>query len=301
MAMERRMGLVETTPKKERGENVRIVLKFIRHGERTKEGELTDLGRRITRERARDKRIENQDYDAVKAVGSTAGPKGARGMQRALETADIYASETPHDGDFKTRPRPILSYETLKSKPPYEHGTIYNSYLPENFKELPDEEKIKASKKAQTATVNHLLSLKSSEAETYKKEVAGSFATFIEHYREMAKRLKSGSKVLIPSGTHGGTMELLLQQALVREETDGKKVLGFENLDEIGGDFDPSDSYNVDIGTNDRGDFRELAVTFDNPKRPATRKMYLDPDKIKELSEFYRSLHMNEKGNLETS
>ena len=86
--------------------------------------------------------------------------------------------------------------------------------------------------------------------ENYKKEAAGSVAVVVEHYQEMTKKLKSGSKVLVPAGTHGGQMEFLLQQALVKRDKDGREKIGLDSIGEIGGEFNPTDSYNLDIKTD---------------------------------------------------
>ena len=252
---------IANSPEKEKyGSNVEIVLKFIRHGERDKENNLTDIGREITHQKAQESGIIKTDFDAVKAIGSNVGPKSKIGMGRSLETAHIYAHEIARDEAFNTRRQDILNYETLVSKPPYDHKGIYDSNLPENYNELSDEEKIKASKKAQEATVNYLVSLNTPEAHAYKDEVAGSFAYIVDHYIRMAKHLKSDSRVLIPAGTHGGTMEFLLQKALVHEDADGNKAIGFNKLSEIGGEFSPSDSYNVNIKTNEQGDLERRTV-----------------------------------------
>src|ERR1700722_2766923 len=125
------------SPEREKsGENVEIVLKFMRHGERDLDGNLTDYGRGITKERARESGIDENDFDAVKAIGSTAGPKGPTGMPRALETADIYAHEIAGDEAFQTRARRILSYEDLKNGIPFDWFAMYGKNLPENFAEL---------------------------------------------------------------------------------------------------------------------------------------------------------------------
>jgi hypothetical protein len=105
----------------------------------------------------------------------------------------------------------------------------------------------------------------------------------------MTSYLKSDSKVLIVAGTHGGTMEFLLQQALIMEK-DGKQQTGFTDIADIGGEFDPSEAYNVDIATDDQGKINNIKVTFDNPKRPSG-EMFLDMDKIDDLSAFYEKLH----------
>ncbi|HBA36801.1 TPA: hypothetical protein DCZ15_02885 [Candidatus Falkowbacteria bacterium] len=275
------------------GRNVKILIKFMRHGERGKDLQLLDLGRDITKRKAVESGIKQDDFDAVKAIGSNASPiKEDIKMGRALETTDIYATEIAGDEKFKTRVNDILSYEKLVSPRPYNHTEIYNKNLPDNFDELADAEKIVAAKKAQMATVNYLIGLSTPEAVQYKKEIAGSFAYVVKHYQAMAKKLNSGSKVLLPAGTHGGTMEFLLQQALVVKNGDKGKI-GFNDIKEIGGEFDPSDSYNVDIQTDDNGEFKELKISFDNQDRPQ-EEMFLDPDKVNELAEFYELLHKSE-------
>lgn len=281
---------IESSRSPERGKDVTIVLKFIRHGERDKQGSLTDYGRDVTRRRAQESGIHQTDFDAVKAIGSTAGPIGSRGMQRSLETAHIYAHEIAGDEAFVTRRREILSYDSLIHPAPYNHVEIYNANLPSNFDALSDSEKVVAAKRAQTAVLNHVMSLQSPEAQAYKRKVAGAFAYVILHYQRLSSRLKNGSRVLIPAGTHGGLMELLLQQALVWQDTMGVRRIGFSSLDEIGGDFDPSEAFNVEIVTDGQGKLGLLRVTFDDPRRPQT-PMYLDLDRIEELSRYYAELH----------
>jgi hypothetical protein len=281
---------VHSPERKEFGENVEIILKFIRHGERDLKNNLTDYGRIMTKERARESGIQKEYFNAIKAIGSTSGPKGPSGMQRSLETADIYAREIAGDEAFATRARDVLSYESLICEEPFDWGEMYNSNLPENFSELDPKEKAAVAKKAQNAVANYLVRLNTPEAEAYKREMAGSFAYVIDHYQQMAKRLKTGSRVLIPAGTHGGVMEFILQQAGVRKDEDGKEVKGFIDLREIGGEFDPSEAFNVDIATDDEGDSKPLVVTFDNKNRPQG-EFRLDSKIIAELKDYYRELH----------
>lgn len=275
---------------KERGNNVRIVLKFIRHGERTKEGQLTDYGRNITVIRAGESGIMPEDFDAVKAIGSTAGPKGPGGMERSLETADIYARKVTDNNVFKTRGSDVLNYENLKSPAPFDHKTVYNSFLPADFEKLSDEKKAETAKHAQKKILEKYFADKSPEGEAATNEVVGSFAYLIDRYVKMSKRLESGSEVLMPAGTHGGTMEFLLQKALVYKDKDGMEHTGFESLDAINGEFDPSEAFNVIIETDDKGDLKEIKITFDNPARPQG-DMHLDLKALEEPREYYLSLH----------
>ena len=275
----------------EKGKNVLIRLKFIRHGERTKAGELTDYGRQVTAERALQSGITGDDFDAVKAIGSDAGESAGVG-KRAFETADIYAHTIAGEEAFNSRIEKALSFETLKNPVPYNHVEIYNENLPANFEELGDEEKANAAKVAQAAGMTHLINMKQPEAVAYKREMAGAFAYLVEHYKKMAERLNSDSKVLMPAGTHGGVMEFLLQECLIKKDEEGNVTAGFEQASEIGGEFSPSDSYNVDIETDENGEFKKLVVSFDDPNRnQGFTDLYLDEDKVKELSTYYHSLH----------
>lgn len=283
--------ILNQEPNLEKGTDVSILIKFIRHGERDKENNLTDYGREITKERAEESGLINENFSAVKAIGSNQGPQSEEGLARSLETAHIYSNEIAQDNIFKTRKNDILNFETIISKRPYNHVEIYNSLLPDNYNSLSDIEKSVAAKKAQTGVVNYLMSLKGEVADAYREEVAGSHAYVLMHYIEMMKKLKSGSKIFIPAGTHGGTMELLLQQALVTKDENNEESVGFDNLEKIGGDFSPSEAYNVYLESDEKGELKELKVDFDNPDRQKLGATKLDFEKVKELAESYSKLH----------
>ena len=278
---------------KKYGANVELTLKLLRHGERTKDGLLTDYGRNKSREVAGSLGVGSEDYDAVKAVGSMADAPDS-GMGRALETADIYADEIAGDEAFKTRANDLLNYENMKLKPPYNHREVYNSFLPDDFDTISDEEKAAAAKVAQREVVNHLINLKTPEAMDYKKEVVGAYAEYIANYDRTAQKLKSGSKVLIPSGTHGGAMEQVLIAAMVSTNPDGSKKVGLDKIEEIGGEIDPSEGFNVSIKTDDQGKRLPLEVTFDNPNRPQG-DFYLDDEVLADARKFYEELHLKDE------
>lgn len=283
----------------ERGKNVRILLKIIRHGLRNpKDNMLTDIGRDITREKAIESSLSGEDFDYVKAIGSTVGPyaevnvgEKKEKMGRALETAHIYANEIASDDSLNTRPTEVLSYTEVVSKVPYNHTQIYNANLPENFESLSDEEKVEAQAKAQIAVTEHILGLTGHEAEQYRKEAAGSIAYLITHYQEVAHRLKSGKKALIPAGSHGSFMEFLMKAALVRKDVEGKEIRGFSTLDEIGGPHSPSEAFTIDVETDESGNDKPLKFTFDDTDRPNLGEMELDRQTVEELAEFYKSFH----------
>ncbi len=301
----------------ERGKEVEILVKFQRHGLR--EGtRLTDLGRQITQERAEQGGWSVGDtedearFDAAKAIGSSADtpqatPENPRPLSRALETAHITAATVAGEraGTWNPRPDERLNYNTLRSPAPYDHILVYNRALSEairalgkgdqDLKDLKDEEKLRVTEAAQNGVMEHVHMLRTPEAEQWKRENAGMFADMIEHYIEMTRYLKNNSRVMYAAGTHGGAMEWLLQQALTRTDADGRTTVGLDSLAEIGGGFQSSDAYNVDIKTDKRGKLQTLGITFDNPQRPQG-EMYLDLDKLHELAAFYRGLHQKQGG-----
>lgn len=288
---------MEIEPKKEsfenRGKNVTFILEFLRHGERDKSGRLTDYGREVTAKKAKADRLKYNDVIAIKPIGSEAGKASGAGV-RSLETAEIRAHGIDPNTIYNTRAQNALNYETLLNPVPWNHVEIYNANLPKNFNELSDEEKSKAAKIAQKAVVNHSMSLETPEAIKYKREVAGSFAYLIKHYEEVVKRLNEWSKVLLPAGTHGGTMEMLLKYALVQNDEHGQKKIGFSNIDEIGGEFSPSEGYDINISTDDEGNIQKLLVEF-GEERPVTKGAYLDQAVVDELAEYYKSLHFSKE------
>jgi hypothetical protein len=68
-------ALSEKRESLEKGKDVEVLIEFIRHGERALDGTLTDLGRRITKEKGRAVKFPSGTPHAVKAIGSSAGPK----------------------------------------------------------------------------------------------------------------------------------------------------------------------------------------------------------------------------------
>lgn len=276
----------------ERGSNVEIVIKMMRHGQRTPDGALTDSGRRITREMAQESGLSVENFHAVKAYGSSVGEKKGVG-KRAFETAEVYANEIAEDEAYAARVNDLLSYETLKNPMHYNHDAVVKENLPPDFDFLTDEEKIAASKAAQRVAAERGFDLTTPEAKSFSREAAGAYATVLNHYRVMTKRLRSGSRVLLPMGTHGTVLEYFLMYCLVRKDENGHEVTGFNNIDDIGGEFSPSDSYTVRVGTDNEGKEKEIILTLDGTHRPQD-EFHIDKEKMDELAREYEKLHKNE-------
>ncbi|KKS44238.1 MAG: hypothetical protein UV05_C0009G0017 [candidate division CPR1 bacterium GW2011_GWA2_42_17] len=283
--------------KKEKfGCDVEILLKIIRHGDRDpKTNMLTDYGREETALRARESKLQGQNFDVIHAIGSTVGPYDEKGMGRAEATADIYAGEIAGDKSFNTRKSEALAFDKRKRPAPYNHHNVYNSFLPENFDALSPEQKAKAGVEAQGRLVEYVLTLNTLEALQFKEEEAGTIAYLIKHYQDVSHRLKSGKKALVPAGIHGPYMEYFLQEALIRKDGEGKKIRGFKKLSEIGGQHNVSEAFTVKIKTDKEGNGESLIITFDNPNRPQTQ-MELDSKVVADLAEKFEKLHPEMRG-----
>lgn len=290
-------GQLEKLEKKEgreMGKNVLLILKIMRHGERTKGGELTDYGRLITKEKAEG--VALPELSRAKAVGSPFKPKESKAPPRSLETADIYAEQLLQSGKvekkYATRARALLSPEGMKTPEPFDWTAVYNSQLPPNFEELPDEEKAEAAHQAQTVAVEKMLITEN--AAEYRREIARNHAVFVDRYIKMVQRLKEGEKILYVTGSHGGIMEPFLQECLIRKDKNGQEKRGFQHLEEIGGAIRPSEAFNIIIKTDERGE-KNVAVSFDDPNRLPGEELTLDLAKLEELKNEYLEKHREEK------
>lgn len=288
----------------ERGKNVKFIVQFIRHGVRDPQGNLSEIGKTVTRQLAQEHATSLGVFDVVKAVGSTARPKNTSAdTARSLVTAGIYARGIS-DKAYTTRPEERLNYdETTQTPFPYDHTKIYNEALGnimekrglrlEEFGQLSDQDKQVLSHEAQKITIDAAIGTRGDMAEKWKDEVAGAFADYLEHCINVTKYLKSGSRVLQPAGTHGGLMEWLLIRALVWEDSQKRIHQGVntaEEFEELGGAFDSSESYQVFVETDNKKKVSRLKVRFMNPRRPQG-DMYLDADKVHGLADFFRGMH----------
>jgi broad specificity phosphatase PhoE len=278
------------------GANIEMTIKMMRHGQRTPEGALTDSGRATTKERATESELGNENFDAIKAYGSNLKPQKESGMGRALETASIYANSVYEDQTgipvtpMTPRANNNLNYEIVSAKPPFDHDAIVKANLPNNFETLDQEEKGAAMMSAQSAAAREELALTTLEAMEYRKEMAGSHAHALNHYRAMAKRLKSGSTVLLPLGTHGTMIEYLLMEALVHKGENDEEITGTNDVEDLGGEFNTSDAYTIHVKTDEEGKEKVLRVTFDQGDKKG-QEFRLDIHKLDELDEAYTKLH----------
>jgi hypothetical protein len=154
---------------------------------------------------------------------------------------------------------------------------------------------------AQDAALNAAFSLHSDEMEDYATEVAGAFCIAILQFIDALKKRKQNTVLTVPAGTHGGTMEFLLQKALVWETK--KEVVeyedkpwttvehrGFKNITEIGGAFHTSEGYNLEVELDGQG-HPTIGVTFFNKqRRKGIFNARLDLDVIRAIADRYSGM-----------
>ena len=221
--MEREKFQTPESREKEYGRNVEIHAVFMRHGERAKNGELTERGG----EQAKSVGRSLEAKDAIKAYTSP--------IQRAVETAEKVIETAQHEKKLKTRIRTELGI------PPFSEN--FSEQLQKMETQNPD------------SAAEHYLSFgdkKPDQGTASPHEVAEAMASVLARYFQMVDKLKSGSNVDLINTTHQGLPEALLKEILVRQEGDGKKI-GFSTLAEIGGPLKLAEPMEFRIKTDSQG------------------------------------------------
>lgn len=118
-----------------------------------------------------------------------------------------------------------------------------------------------------------------------RADVASGIAARIEHYRKLAKRLKSGSKYSLVNVNHDLDLACFLKECLVRETKEGE-IKGFEDIKEIGGLFDRAEFFELKLNL-DKESKEELSFKFDNPERLSNVKCKLDIKRVEELAQLF--------------
>jgi broad specificity phosphatase PhoE len=263
------------------GKNVELRATFMRHGPKADASDVT--GKSLLSEAGReDVKEAGQRLDAKSGgIKSYTSP-----VERAIETADLVIKEQEKKGAkiFEQRKRTELSLvpDSKEFYEEFEDRTKQN--LPDNYDQLRGEEKQEAFEEAEDKVLNWYLEFgdqKPDEKTASPHEIAAGVAKLVHRYVRMPEKLHSGSKVDLLNTSHKGTLEPFLKKTLIRKTTDeaGKEttVRGFDEIEEIGGGMRPSESWELDVTTDENG---EKTV-----KLNLRGKTYdLDLDRVEELS-----------------
>ena len=120
------------------------------------------------------------------------------------------------------------------------------------------------------------------------QEAAEGLAYNLYALRKIAKGVKPDLKPALPLVNHGLYNESLLKKALIIEDSDGTRHFGFDDVDEIGGFFDPAEAFKIKIKRE--GENEEYECNFTDSERQklfAGKKLSIDWDVVEELFHKY--------------
>lgn len=130
------------------------------------------------------------------------------------------------------------------------------------------------------------------------EEAAEGMSYNLYALREIAKEAKPDIKPALPLVNHGIYNESLLKKALVIENEDGTSQTGFEDVNEIGGFFNPAEAFKIRIIRDADGQER-YECEFTDPDRQALfegKKLSIDWSMVEELFHRYDE-RLAERGN----
>ncbi len=230
------------------GKGLDVNVHFVRHGEKDNEGLLTHEGANQGR-----KYGENLKGDVVKGYFSP--------ISRVVET--VYEAVRASGGKrMKMRER--------------------GAYLAD-VDEFSDEFN-EAFKKDPKGVLNQWYrdGCEKYDAETVtSEEVASRFAHVLNNYIKMSGKLKEGSSVDLVNGTHEAFPETLLHEVMIRRNKEGKKVRGFDKIEDIGGTLGYAEGMEFKIHRNNEG-VVDVGLEFRG------KKYDVDMERLGELVGKYR-------------
>jgi bisphosphoglycerate-dependent phosphoglycerate mutase len=272
------MGDFETKLKpefKEKGTNVSIDFEFLRHGDPGPEG-LSMKGDEQSKQYGQ--KLAEKLADFKKIYSST--------ILRAKQTRDIAYKQFSEIEKKMSIPRDeaILSYENIKTEPKFSWQKHIKEQLTSDFAELSEEKQESEKIKAETSAVK-----KCFEDREFTREAASHIAYLVNKYFYMTEKLNSDSKIILLEISHNSLLMSFLKETLYRINEEGKKILGFDNPEDIGGALAPTESFIVKIKT-DENRKKNIEILFSNQNRMEVGRYGLDVNKVKELALEYKKI-----------
>lgn len=284
-----------------------IKYKMIRHAERAASGELTEDG-------INDAKIKGQNLkdsaEVVKGYSSTEkSDRAYKTVGTISEATDIVSPIT--EDNYKTRRRPGLFYDL--SGPLMSRIDKYSKLINEAVaKDYPDFDPKSSDPKwgkirkeyqpigikgiIVDADLTHILAMGAAHQLHEMMQIGSRYTAYrdkksTENHDQIIKK-----DVVLMEGTHGGFLESLLKEALIRVDNEGKEKTGFSAyIDEkgnpelessLGGILKPGESFEIVQKINQKAEGR-LPIIFEDKNRFPGEKCFIDIDKIKILSEQF--------------
>lgn len=251
---ERKSIEVELEPTKERGKDVKIFVSVMRHGEKTLEGELSDLGFKKAKKKGLEKEIPK---NGIKSYTSP--------FRRTTETLKAILKGIEEKSKskkiFKTRVRLELA------PPKWKH-----------FEKIVEKAKRIGAIKGESGILNYLLSEPLAQ-EDIEKWTSG-LAYLIDTYRKMGKRLYSRSEIELQHITHDIVIADFLRKVAILKDKENRRI-EVKNLDIIGGYIKPLEGFIFEIYLDDKGS-EHLKIIFRG------KEYEVDKEKLKELVDKFK-------------
>ena len=267
----------------EKGENVIIHAVFMRHGEKEYDPESPETGLTLAGEwdsrafgqgRGRKSYIEPHASDAPRAMDTAkyATEQSPTKDKRGLVLEDDLAFHYDPEGDFLKK---VME--------------IKRDVLGENPESLPDDEFGRRMFEANSKQADYYLSFGSQrpDPKTFSPvETASGIAVMVHKIIGNIKEVESGSEIDHINGTHDFNLAAFLKEIMIRKVGD-QKIRGFDSVEEIGGSFNFTESFEVLIKTDEKGR-EETKLIFRG------KEYDLDMGRLNELVEINNNLKTRE-------
>lgn len=223
------------------GLNVELHTTFMRHGEKDKEGLLTETGA----QQAQAYGASIKQADAIQAYSSV--------VERSIETTANAIAAARHTGDYGLGKSPAGRNIRLKKEisMPDIFDTKFGKELMKRYKQSPEDATNWYFAQGSKASRGGSLSA---------TQLAEGFAYILKSNMGLSNKIYSNSKVNLINGTHQLLPECLLREVMIRE-VDGKKVVGFDKIEEIGGLLNYAEPVDFVLKRDDIGDY-DMKVNF---------------------------------------
>jgi hypothetical protein len=265
----------------EKGGNVTIHAVFTRHGEKEYSTITPDTG--LTKEgkgKSFAAGAERKESDMVKPYSSR--------TERTKETSELEVEGSPTLNKGEYRAREELGFPLdLKSEFSQKAQQIKKDIVGDSHENKESEEFKCLLAEASIAQTDYYLSFGDKKPDSLAPspvEAAAGIAKMVDNYSRMVERLNSGSEVDLINATHDLNLAAFLKEVLVRE-IDGRKVVGFDSVKDIGGALDFNESFEILIKTDLAGE-KSLKLLFRG------QEYEIDSERLQELVAMF-----NEKKN----
>ena len=255
MTSEANQRLERPEKKEEFGRNVTVHAIFVRHGEKALSTEHAETS------------LTPNGADQAREFGQGLGDKVkgyASKTDRTIDTVRLAIESSDADKKLNFRIKDELGIAYNKDG---EFSRAIHSQkkqiLGEDFASLPVAEQHNRLLAYEAWSTNYYLSFRDKRPDPKSEapvEVASKIASRVDLYIKTADRLRSGSEITLVNGTHDYCIAAFLKEVLTRA-TGNETHTGFDKIEDIGGPIDFTESFEVHINTDEKGE-KHIGLSF---------------------------------------